>query len=733
MNVLLKIYLPDGNEIHKTGVDAIVGGEMCSGGMSTPKFSFPSGEHGEFQAAGAEITLPDPEIQGVRHFRDDVAGDNLSGVLGEFYEIDASDPDNLAVGDKIWGGFIESWTIGNQAFGIKFSNQTAEMTAPMATEITGEEFPGAPDYSVNGRFMFRGWGNFNHGSKGTVICPRVSVDANAKYIITPNYDWPYNWSYYVTLHAVYTPDGTDVTASCSKVTRNPDSPEGAPFGTYINYSGADEDYLIADVSMYETYTTFEGDIPTNSPLWIAASSQVMGVLRSRGFDVSVGGGIAMFSSGQSPIEFLDRFCRSLGVVQYASQYGSDEDSIISAVIQALDFSDLTTAASISAGQILGSPQWIVDPAKGENVVTINFKWSEPDGGFTRNRRVKNKWAIAQCGRMQRSTDIDAHFLNSRFNAFILGKYWTFIHGLQPPARAELQVTFTGDDLLGIRPGDLVNIEHPAALGSGSRLQLVESVRDLDPVNGMVTLSVRDVEHFLDLDPDQVLVIPCEHPNGSKLIEDWAVGMTHEISNGGGVAHTTAQKPTGAESSLDFDGTTSGYLQMLDPNGLEKLDILSNTTWMLCVKIRRTVTGTAQIIFQNNAVTSGVWDLRFQADNTLRFRWNSGGGVSGNIDSVSTITDTSWHDVILFRNGDVYAIYLDGAQEAYRSGAITGILSGTHTYYMGLSVAGLAAFTGQMYWPAIILSNPLDLAPDSGLTDTAPALGMWRPTGRVALS
>ena len=346
MDILLKLFFPDGTEYFKTGTSRIVGGGQASGGMSTPKFSFPCGQFGEFQASHVSITLPDPEVRGSRHLRDDIAGDKLSGVLGEFYQIDASDPENLAIGDLIWGGFIESWIIGEESFRLRLGNQPAAVLAPAKDQITLERFPNASEFAL-GRVIPQYWGSFHTYAK--VVAPRVSLDADAVYLLTKDHTWSGYWTYNITLYYVFTPSGTDVTASCTLVTRDADDTGYPTTGTYIKYTGTTEDYLIVFALMYES-ATWDSDVSLlvrPDAMVLDLSGGQLTILAKRGMATWTSGRCTLHAAdGSSSIQNLTRLCKSFGLYNYSTVSGSGAEAVVQAKLVALDLTELTVDATI---------------------------------------------------------------------------------------------------------------------------------------------------------------------------------------------------------------------------------------------------------------------------------------------------------------------------------------------------------------------------------------------------
>jgi len=123
--------------------------------------------------------------------------------------------------------------------------------------------------------------------------------------------------------------------------------------------------------------------------------------------------------------------------------------------------------------------------------------------------------------------------------------------------------------------------------------------------------------------------------------------------------------------LDFDGTDD-YVDIMNPF-TSYTDEITVETWINIQSITTTGPGLGQGLPGIDNLTTNVWLLQLNLDNTISFYVNDA-GTPRIAQSTSAVIGTGWHHVVGVASATETAIYIDGAKQATDAGIGSTILN-----------------------------------------------------------
>ncbi len=149
---------------------------------------------------------------------------------------------------------------------------------------------------------------------------------------------------------------------------------------------------------------------------------------------------------------------------------------------------------------------------------------------------------------------------------------------------------------------------------------------------------------------------CAAPVGRWDFEEGTSSTANDTSGTGNTGTITGATWTQGKngSGLNFNGTTSNFVNINDSNSMD-----ITTTWTLETWVKRsgTTNGSNNDIIQRGTAPSGAYALYFDTSNRVSFVVQLVAVIGNSGDS---ITDTNWHHIALTRDSsNNYRFYIDG--------------------------------------------------------------------------
>jgi len=209
-----------------------------------------------------------------------------------------------------------------------------------------------------------------------------------------------------------------------------------------------------------------------------------------------------------------------------------------------------------------------------------------------------------------------------------------------------------------------------------------------------------------------------HLNTQDVSGDGGSNLYHIPSFGATAQLDTSIKKFGA-SSIFLDGN-SDFVRLPDSSDWDiAKDLISTHTIDFWVK-HRVASPMNQVYMSHGDNTSNVWNLQafVTPADQIRFFLRVFPNPDVDIRSSIGISDTNFHHIVLFLQGNVVAIYVDGVQGAFGTRTVVGNFSAPLD--IGRQGSGLpdsAYVDGNIDEFRIGVGNPFQLNPNVGLTDT----------------
>lgn len=607
--------------------------------------------------------------------------------------------------------------VGENSLNIRASELYGELEAgdlPLEM-ITPKTFPDSPDASF-GNCIPVFYGPFeakNVDTKGFGAIKAWNI-GNDRYLVGEGLG-------VITYSAEYIvkPDYSTATGA----TLN--APDGNVDYWYISYTGADEDFLLINLSVSATPTAksiieefakfalhcYEVDVALldadftkrhyDTPELAQATADphfaifdhisAQEVLRSlsEAFEVFFWFDSILISGVYKPrviFSFFDHLDAS-----YADSFQQPEIDLVGTEIvpEILNSYDLSTAFDINEGS-----HKVND--------TFYFKISSRDWGVERRDELQTQvfpYGAGQAG--------------SRVKPFVTLLLRNLLEG--EPQRYIDVIVMNPERLKSLSPGDTVAIRHDR-LAEGFAKGLILDI-GYNPVENSGRLYMLDVTRFDYLDKGNVFLFQPDSIDGDRDFFDTApAGFNFQTGR------SLFSNPVHSDTVTKF-GDTSAYfdLQWLEwgRGRAGAFEVFSQTNFIIFTWVKFTRTGSNEYICGQFKDSNNYWHLRKSAADVARFQINTNGTNKVLMVSTTTLGTTSVYGILIAKIGNQWGLYLNGTQEAHA------VFSTSFTFgeplLMGAAYDGASYVSlSQFYLPCLYISHDnarFGVNPVVGLTDT----------------
>lgn len=198
--------------------------------------------------------------------------------------------------------------------------------------------------------------------------------------------------------------------------------------------------------------------------------------------------------------------------------------------------------------------------------------------------------------------------------------------------------------------------------------------------------------------------------------------------------TATSTSTIIESSIWKFGPSSLYFGESDYVSIASLSTVTSADFNIFSSTSTNVTLETWVYFVDSSTlehifgfyedSNNYWSLLRNTSNQLNFEYKSGGTSYINM-TAGTLTNETWYHVVYCKKGAESGLYLNGTQIAYDATFTTDTL--TATYFQIGNINSTNRLNGRINAFTLTHSNPYNLAPNSGLTNT---ISSWNTSTRL---
>jgi hypothetical protein len=705
MNVGFKFEWPWGDEYYAFQTVDISGNQYEGKIKAAGPLVMSISEDGQYPSSEIEIAIDDPEPWYLKVRLADEDSDNVYGTKVTEYDTD---------GNTLTSKFLERFSYEDSKLRVVISDYFSEMNNVITDKpITVDEFPSANRNSWSQNFNYFS-GHFMTSGTNRTNClkaPYVNKSATYKYLV----GIPMNGTQ-PTLNKAFRGDtGADVTGAC---TLQWDATNGY---VYINYAVAVE-YLEVNIQ-YSAAETTAAEILTEvgSTFFSDYTFDVTGVetllddrhyqwpstiiTAQRHFQPHYA--VNKLLTGN---QILNELCTALNL-----EYTIDASKNI--VFHVIDFSSMTADETIETGKISSFDYEDLNTERLVNKVIINNRYNYVEDSFkgysTQTKQESfDRYGVYRTKEINNKISPEKVSSDSYLSFSETTAKYKMIEYKDPPRIATITIPIGN---IGNRiPTEYLSFSHPDAVDNTTRLYIIENISN-DSFQDLATYRLRDIQHLTGLSVnDKMLLQTNSFIDESTVFADKAISGNSFFLAATGAQHTTGTAKY-MNSSADGDGSSAIITDRDWLNYSDFHDILNQTNWTIEFWVRFTATGKKGMMNCTNGVTN-YWFIYKDASEQINFETDEAGSTI-TLTGATALSLNTWYHVVIVGISTEYGIYIDGVQDAYRSGSMGSTKFGTAGFAILSDVSGTWPMSGQMALARITHDNFFSLAPNVGLTDT----------------
>lgn len=270
-------------------------------------------------------------------------------------------------------------------------------------------------------------------------------------------------------------------------------------------------------------------------------------------------------------------------------------------------------------------------------------------------------------------------------------------------------------LIGLNPGDIIAVEH-SRLSMGFAKGLILDI-SIDPTGNFGSLYCIDITRFDYLDKGNQFLFQPDSIDGDRDFFDTAPsGFNFQTGR------SLFSNPVHSDTVVKH-GDTSAYFneQWLEwgRNRSGAFELFLQEEFIIFAWVKFTRLNQNEYVCGQYTDGNNYWHLRKSAANVARFQINTGGTNKVLLVSSTTLNTSNVYGILIAKIGNQWGLYLDGIQEAHA------VFSTTFTFnqplLMGYAYDGASYVSpSQFYLPCLYISHDnarFGVNPVVGLTDT----------------